>query len=573
MVYTNETIQKKQRKFYPYINSTSPEEIISELKKLLESPINSPEDIIELVEKFTEINDIVSEEMGWRYIKMTCNADNKKYINDFNNYFANVVAKLKPYTFKFEKKIQTSAQKDLLPEKYKLMIEIISNNTKLYREENVKLQVEERKLANKYGSIYGSITVKFKGEEKTLQQLTPYLKDPDRNIREEAWKKRYEGLLSKKKELDELFDTLKEIRIKQAKNAGFDNYRDYIHKLKGRFEYTPDDLFKFHEAVEKKVVPFSIERMQSRAQKLKIDSVKPWDTSVDPDGRVLKPFHSTEEFIVKAIKTLGKVNQTFGKRLEMMKNSGLLDLENRKGKAPGGYNYPLPETGAPFIFMNATGQSGDVRTLLHESGHAMHTFETVNIPIMYYRPIRMEIAELASMTMELLTLHYWNEYYNDNEDFRKAMIEELENALLFLPWCMTVDAFQHWIYTNPDHTPEERDNYFGTLMDKFNKGVDWSGLDVEKKTRWMFQLHIFQAPFYYIEYGMAQLGALAIYKNYVKAPEATVENYIQFLKSGYKVPIDKIYEIAGIKLDFSEEYISEIVDFAKDRLSELEKSK
>ncbi|HCF38088.1 MAG TPA: M3 family oligoendopeptidase, partial [Thermosipho africanus] len=282
------------------------------------------------------------------------------------------------------------------------------------------------------------------------------------------------------------------------------------------------------------------------------------------------PYNTIDEFVNKAIRVLGKVKRVFGERLEMMKNSELLDLENRKGKAPGGYNYPLPETGAPFIFMNATGQSSDVRTLLHESGHAMHTFETVNIPIEYYRPHRMEIAELASMSMELLTMHHWNEYYKDEDDFRKAMIEELESALLFLPWCMTVDAFQQWIYTNPEHTAKEREEYFGKLMDKFNRGIDWSGLDFEKNNRWMFQLHIFEVPFYYIEYGIAQLGALSIYKNYIENPEKAIEDYHNFLKVGYKMPIDKVYEVAGIKLDFSEKHIGEIVEFVEERLNELE---
>lgn len=571
MIYTSEKVKKKERRFYKDLDSTDADAIIAKLNELINTKIENEKDLIEIVERFTELEDIIREEMGWRYINMTRFADKKEYAEKFNDYFANIVSKAKPYSVKLEKKIYDSPISKNISDQYKHMIKIISKNIELFKEENIPLQIEERKIANKYGAIFGAITVKFRGEEKTLQQLVPYLKSPDRETRELAWRKRFEGILSKKDEFNNIFDELKDLRIKQAKNAGFENYRDYMHELKGRTEYTVEDVLKFHESVEKKVMPFFKERMEKRAKKLRIDTLRPWDRSVDVDGKVLKPFNTIDEFVDKAIRVLGKVKPLFGERLELMKNSGLLDLENRKGKAPGGYNYPLPETGAPFIFMNATGQSSDVRTLLHESGHAMHTFETVNIPIIYYRPSRSEINELASMSMELLTLHYWNEYYKDEEDFRKAMIEELENAVLFLPWCMTVDAFQHWIYTNPDHTPEERANYFGKLMDKFNQGVDWASLNEEKRYRWLFQLHIFQVPFYYIEYGIAQLGALSIYKNYLENPEKTIENYINFLKTGYKLPIDKVYEVAGIKLDFSESYIGEIVDFVKHRIEELEK--
>ncbi|ONN27742.1 oligoendopeptidase F [Thermosipho affectus] len=568
MIFTDKKIEKKKRKYFMGLDSTDASKIIEILNSLLEEKVETEEEVVKLVEKFTELSDIVSEEMGWRYINMTRFSDKKEYAEKFNDYFQNVVSKLKPYYIKLEKKIYDS--KVEFSREYVHMLNIISNNIELFREENIPLQVEERKLSNKYGAIFGSITVNFRGEEKTLQQLIPYLKSPDRVIREEAWRKRYEGLLEKREELDNLFDELKEIRIKQAKNAGFENYRDYMHKAKGRFEYTVEDVYKFHEAVEKKVMPFFRKRMQKRAKKLGVDTLRPWDTAVDVDGKVLKPYKTVDEFVEKAIKVLGKVKPLFGERLEMMKNTGLLDLENRKGKAPGGYNYPLPETGAPFIFMNATGQSGDVRTLLHESGHAMHTFETVDIPVTYYRPNRMEIAELASMSMELLTMHHWNEYYKDNEELKKAMIEELESAILFLPWCMTVDAFQQWIYSNPGHSAEERAEYFGKLMDRFNQGVDWTNLELEKKYRWLFQLHIFEVPFYYIEYGIAQLGALSIYRNYVENSEKAIESYHNFLKVGYKVPIDKVYEVAGIKLDFSEEYIGEIVDFVEDRLKTLE---
>jgi len=252
-----------------------------------------------------------------------------------------------------------------------------------------------------------------------------------------------------------------------------------------------------------------------------------------------------------------------------MKNTGFLDLINRKGKAPGGYNYPLSETGAAFIFMNAVGIHSDVRTLLHESGHAQHTFYSKDIPISHLKDFPSEIAELASMSMELLTLEYLDEYYSDPEDLKKAKREQLEGTLKILPWVMIVDAFQHWIYLNPNHTPEERDDYFASLMDRFNTGIDWKGLNKEKRIRWLRQLHIFEVPFYYIEYAMSQLGAIAVYKNYKENGKKAIEQYKEFLSSGYKYPVKKLYEIAGIKFDFSEKYISELVEFIMNEISKI----
>lgn len=537
------------------------------VNELLDFPISSSEDFRRFINKVTDFFDQVEEEHAWLYIRMTVNADNKEYAKAYEEFMKEVVAKLRPYEQKIKEKIVENER--FAPLGYEHMIKILKNDVELFREENVPLQVKESILAKNYGTLVGSIEVEFKGEKKTLQQLSAYLKDPDRATRELAWRKRYEGMWSVREKLNELFDELKNIRHQQALNAGFSNYRDYMHRLKGRFEYTPEDLFEFHAAVEKEVVPYLMERTKFRQRKLGVESVRPWDTAVDVDGKVLRPFSSIDEFVEKTQRALERLNPLFAERFRLMKEKRLLDLENRKGKAPGGYNHTLPKTGAPFIFMNAVGQPGDVRTIFHELGHSMHSFETLNLPV-FYRPHRMEVAELASMSMELISMEYWNEFYEDPEDLKKAKIEELEGALYFLPWCMIVDAFQHWIYTNPEHTPRERDEYFAHLMDRFNPGVDWSNLDKEKKTRWLFQLHIFEVPFYYIEYGIAQIGALAIYRNYLEDSERVLKNYTEFLKVGCSLPIDKAYKTAGIKLDFSRDYLREIVNFVAKEIEKLE---
>ncbi len=572
MNYTNEKIEKKPRVYYKEnFDVSNWEEVKKRLDELMEYPVNSSQDLIKMLEKAGELSDILAEEMAWRYITMTRFSDNPENSKRFNEFYANIISKSIPYDFKLKQKFYNSPYKnDLDQNKYAHLIKMISNGIELYREENIPLQIKERELASKYGEEYSKLTVTYKGEEKTLLKLSVYQKDQNRAVREETWRLRMDKMLEKKNFFDNIFDEMKKLRIEQAKNAGFDNYRDYMHQAKGRFSYTPDDLIEFHQAVEKEVLPFLKDLSKKRKDILKVDKLRPWDNSVDIDGRTLKPYETVDELLDKAIDILYEIKPIFGIRLNMMKNSGFLDLENRKGKAPGGYNYPLQETGAPFIFMNAVKLHTDVVTLLHESGHAMHTFEMKDIKIDAYKETPSEVAELASMSMELLSMKHWDKYYPDKEDLKKAQRDQLIGALKFLPWCMIVDAFQHWIYTNPNHTVEERDEYFTSLMDRFSTGTDWEGLEKYKPLNWLFQLHIFEMPFYYIEYGMSQLGALSVYKNLKeKGNEKTLRDYINFLKLGYTKPVNELYKAAGIKFDFSAKHIRELVKFVQDELKNL----
>lgn len=565
---TDKVITKKKRVYFDEkFEGDIWDDVEKELKEIENQEINSIKDLEVLIEKYSELTYIIEETYAWKYIKMTCNADNSQCSKAFNEFYAQVISKSQPYDFRFKKKVYESPYKSqLTEEKYGHFIKIISKDIEIFREENIPLMVKENELGNKYGEIMSKITVEFEGEEKTLIQMRKYLKDPQRDKREKAWTLISEKMLEKKDELDKLFDDLKELRIKIAENAGFDNYRDYMHKAKGRFDYTPEDIFRFHESVEKVVIPFLKELSEGRKEKLKIQTLRPWDTEVDTDGKVLQPFDNVEEFVDKAIKILYKIKPEFGKKIQMMKNSKFLDLENRRGKAPGGYNFPLAEHGAAFIFMNAVGLNSDVKTLLHESGHAMHSFAKADEKISQYKDTPSELAELASMSMELLTMEYLDEYYKDEEDLRKAKRELLEGTIQFLPWGMIVDAFQQWIYTKPNHTIEERTECFKSLMDRFNVGVDWSDFDAEKGLRWLRQLHIFEVPFYYIEYAISQLGAIAIYKNYKEKGAKAIEEYENFLKLGYSKSVSEIYNAAGIKFDFSEEYLKEIVEFIKNEL-------
>lgn len=572
MNITEEKIVKKPRLYFSEnLDITKWDSVEKEMQKLEKEKIDSAKELIKFLEKVGELSSILSEEMAWRYITMTRYADKPENQEKFNEFYSKIIAKTRPYDFKFNKKFYDSPyRKDLDEKKYGHLNQIISNEIELFREENIPLQVKEKELANKYGAAFSKLTVTYKGEEKTLSQLAPFLKDPDRKVREEVWKLRMNKMMEMRDEFNELFDQMKELRIQQAKNAGFENYRDYMHQAKGRFSYTPEDIMKFHDAVEKEVLPFLKEQTEERRKILDLESVRPWDTAVDLDGKILKPFEKIDEFIDKGIKILHTIKPEFGKRLNMMKNSDFLDLENRKGKAPGGYNYPLAETGAPFIFMNAVGMHRNVVTLLHESGHAMHTFAAKDIKIDAYKGTPSEVAELASMSMEFLSMDHWDEYYKAENDFNKAKRDQLKGALSFLPWCMIVDAFQHWIYLNPEHTVAERDEFYLSLLNRFNSGIDWSGLEEIRKISWMFQLHIFEVPFYYIEYGMSQLGALSVYRNYKKfGKEEALKKYEKFLSLGYSVPVNELYEAAGVKFDFSAPYVKELVDFVREELDKV----
>ncbi|UUV18633.1 M3 family oligoendopeptidase [Fusobacteria bacterium ZRK30] len=552
------------RVYYDETLKVTKENIEELMKELFEIKIFNVQELEEFILKYSELSIIINEEEAWKYINMTRFANEKKYSDDFNDYYANVFSKYEAESFKLNKKIYENKYFGELPkERYRNYKLILSNEIEMFEEKNIPLQIKEIELSTKYGEINSKMTVEFMNQTYTMAQMKKFLKDSNRKIREDAWKTINKRLEEDHVVLENLFDELKEIRIEMAKNKGYQNYRDYMHDLKGRISYKPEDLYKFHDAVEKIVVPFLKELHQEKKEKLNLKTLKPWDMDVDPDGIILRPFKDIKEFMKKSLNTLGRVKKDYEERLKFMEKSDFLDLENREGKAPGGYNYPLHETGAPFIFMNAVGLHDDMVTLMHESGHAMHSFATSSEPLISYKDTPSEVAELASMSMELISMEAWDEFYTDDTELKKAKLDQLYRTMEILPWVMIVDSFQHWIYLNPNHTSIERDKKFGEIMDRFNTGVDWKELSKEKQMRWLMQLHIFEVPFYYIEYAISQLGAIGIYKNYKKNRETGINKYNKFLKLGYSKPVDEIYKTAGIKFDFSKENLKELVDFIK----------
>jgi len=368
-------------------------------------------------------------------------------------------------------------------------------------------------------------------------------------------------------------NSLRDLRNQTALNAGFANFRDYMFAALGRFDYTPEDCFNFHKSVAEAVVPLLNVMANERKQALQLDTLRPWDLKVDPENRPpLKPFSSGEELLEKTITCFTQLDPQLGNYLQIMKAMGHLDLESRKGKSPGGYNYPLEEIGVPFIFMNATSNLRDLVTLLHEGGHAVHNFVTRDLLLNAFKNPPAEVAELASMSMELLTMDYWNVFFENEEDLRRAKIQHLESIIETLPWVATIDKFQHWLYENPMHSIEERQSKWLEIYEQFSDSVtDWSGLEDFKKYIWQKQLHIYEVPFYYIEYGMAQLGAIGVWRNYKQHPQQGLEGYLNALKLGYTAPISEIYAAANIPFDFSKDYITELMNFVREELEGLKK--
>jgi oligoendopeptidase F len=427
-------------------------------------------------------------------------------------------------------------------------------------------------LAQEYSAIQGALSIHYKGQEYTMQQAQNFLLETNRETRKDVWETMHKRRLEDVEKLEDLFDKMIQKRHQLAQNAGFDNFRNYSFKALGRYDYTAEDCFQFHNAIEQNVVPLLRKQFEKRRALLRLDNLKPWDTAVDPLGRSpLKPFTDGADLLSKTIVCLQNTDAYFGECLQTMKERKLLDLESRMGKAPGGYNYPLAESNVPFIFMNASANLRDVETLVHEAGHAVHSFLMAPLQLNAFKNTPSEVAELASMSMELITMDAWNIYFDSSDELNRAKTEQLEGVITTLPWIATVDAFQHWIYTNPNHTRDERRAEWQSLNKRFGSGlVDFTGYEDALNYSWHKQLHIFEIPFYYIEYGFAQLGAIGMWKLFTQDKLNGILQYKNALTKGYTVSIPEVYKTAGLSFDFSPQYVQQLFAFLGDELNKLE---
>lgn len=528
--------------------------------------ISSLSELESWLKDYNELVAVVGEDMAWRYIKMTCDTANTALRDSYNDFVQNIEPHLALIGNELNKKlISVPYTKDLHKTGYDIYLRGIKNNIDLFREENIPLNTQLQELEQQFGEINGAQSIEYKGEKMTLQKAGIYLKDLNREVRKEVY-----TLVQNRRSVDEnalndLFNKLIHLRHQVALNAGFKNFRDYKHQALARFDYSVQDCLNFHEAVKQHAVPLINAHDEQRKKKLKLEDYRPWDMSVDEDGLApLKPFSNAQDLIDKTIACFNRLDPFFGDCIRTMHKMKRLDLESRLGKAPGGYQYPLYETDVPFIFMNSVGLHRDLVTMVHEGGHAIHSFLDFDLDLVDFKSPPSEVAELASMSMELMSMEHWDVFFASEEELKRAKRQQLESVMDTLPWIAAIDKFQHWIYLNPNHTNEERYKEWMNIMNDFGSSiVNYSGLEDNLKRRWQVQLHLYEVPFYYIEYGFAQLGAIAVWRNYKSNPKGAVEKYKQALALGYTKSIPEIYKVAGIKFDFSPDYIKELMDFVK----------
>ena len=566
-------IKKLPRHFLPNdFIITNWEALEPYFKNLDERAIDSLTDLELWLKDASELESVISEDACWRQIKMTCDTENKELEESFTFFMMEIQPKIQPYSDKLNKKlIDSPFTKELDQKKYYTYLRNVKKNIELFREANIPLQAELSVMQQQFGVISGKMTVEVNGQEYTLQQAAKFLEDSDRNLREAVYRKINERRLQDKNELNELFSSLLQKRNQVAINTDFKNFRDYRFVELGRFDYTKEDCYQFHEAVKLHVMPLVNQLYETKKKKLGLDTLRPWDVEAEPAGvEPLHPFKNGEELTEKTIACFDELSSFFGDCLRKMKEMGHLDLESRKGKAPGGYNCPLSESGAPFIFMNAAGQFDDVTTMVHEGGHAIHSFLSHGLELNGFKEYPMEIAEVASMSMELFSMNHWQVFFNNKEELTRAKEQQLERVITIFPWIATIDKFQHWLYENPNHTTEERSDQWLNILNEFTSPIiDFSGLENYRRFGWQRQLHLFEVPFYYIEYGIAQLGAIGLWQQYKKDPEAAIKNYISALQLGGTQTLPDLFAAAGLTFDLSPAYISGLMNFVKKELDNL----
>jgi len=541
------------------------EPLFARLKTGLQA-VKSVADLEAWLQNQSEVSAALDQSRAIKYIEMTCQTDDPAREMAYLKIIETVEPWLKPRQFELLQILVSNPWLKQLPAEYAVFARSVEVRVKLYREENVARETEEAKLSQKYQKMIGAMTVTFDGKEQTLPQMSRYLEEANRSRRQAAWEAIGRRRLQDREQLDEIYETMLGLREQIAKAADYPDYRAYTFANYERFDYTPDDCLKLHQAIEKRIVPLARLLQEERKAKLKVDQLRPWDLAVDPEQRPpLRPFAKADELVSKSEKIFRKLDGRLAGFFGLLREFQLVDLENRKGKAPGGYQSTLAEARLPFIFMNAVGMQRDVETLVHEAGHAFHAVAARDQKIHAYRSSPIEFAEVASMSMELLTAPYWNEFYSD-ADAKRARHDHLEGIIKLFPWIATVDAFQHWIYTHPGHTRKQREECWVDLIKRFGGIEDWTGYEANRASMWHRQLHIFEIPFYYVEYGIAQLGALQLWRQARQNPKKAIDAYLKGLSLGGSRPLPELFTAAGISFDFSDEIIAPLTAEVRETL-------
>ena len=548
-------------------------ELESTLSTLLNEVISSKLDLENWLKEQSKVIWEIEEQLRSHYIAFQCNTDDEEIKDTFEHDQQFVKPLLKRYQNLLDNKyLESPFRMELDSNVYGLLDTKIKNAQKLFCEENIELEIKEDKLVTEYFEITGGLSAIWDGEEKTITELQSYLQDSNRDTRKKAKTIISEQFLSVEKELQNILDQLIEIRHQKAKNIQLENYRDYMFKKYERFDYSAIDCYELAESIRKYVVPLKDKIMLEKKEKLQVDTLRPWDVSaVTPDQKVLKPIANENDLIEKSTHIFNKLDVEFSALLNRMYKHNCLDLTSRKGKAAGGFCEYLPASQLSYIFMNLNYTQDDIITFIHEMGHSIHNELIKPLKLRQYIEIPAETAELASMTMELFSLNYWDTFYTDKKDLKQAKINFFKDVISYLPIMLIVDQFQHWLYENPIHTSEERNEKYLQLQKHYQSSViHIDGYENWIATSWLPVLHIFEVPFYYIEYAIAQLGALQMYKQYKEDPKQTLENYKKALSLGSSQSIKEVYDAAGIRFDFSGETIKELMLFVEKELELLE---
>ena len=540
--------------------------------ELSSRPIHTPNDFIRWLQDRSDVDAACSQARANLYITMTRHTDDADASAAWSSYLENVQPPLQLASFELDRKQRDLAvQIPLDPDRYEVLNRDTAVDVELFREVNVPIETELGKLDQEYDRITGAMTVQFEGAERTMPQMSVYLETTDRSIRESAWRTSTDRRLADREKIDDLYDQMIQKRDVLAHNADFPNFRDYAFRQHKRFDYTPADCVAFHDACREHVVPLMRRLDQERQASLNLKTLRPWDLAVDVKGRSpLSPFKDADDLVAKTQRVFDRMGAGLGDLFRTLSQGDCLDLESRKGKAPGGYQYMRDWSRTPFIFMNAAGLHSDVRTLVHEAGHAFHSLLCRDEPLVHYRHSPIEFAEVASMSMELLTMDFWDEYYPDPSDLNRARREQLEGVISILPWVATIDAFQHWIYLNPKHSQGARTEAWIDISSRFGHDVSWEDLDAARDARWQRQGHLFGVPFYYIEYAIAQLGALQLWllKNEHGLP-ASLDAYKKALTLGGSRPLGELFAAADLSFDFGETTVQRLTNELADAIEKL----
>ena len=542
---------------------------------LMERQLSCSSCIEGLISDSSELAEHISETGALLYIGMTCDTESEEKKESFLDFMSNIRPKLSEFSDALNRRIVNHSSVDDLPSRYDLMLRGMRTDVEIFRKENIPLGVRQTELVTEAQTINGAMTVEFEDQEMTFPQMGKYLESNDRSQRQAAWMTMSARRMEDSERLSEIFDELITIRHQMATNAGFESYTQYMFRAMHRFDYTIEDCLEFHDSVESVCMPILKKINEERCDGLGLGELSPWDVNEKggsgPDihgRRPLRPFETVDEMVEKLSVMFHEISNDLGGKFDKLVEMDTLDLETRKGKAPGGYQYYLEKSRVPFIFMNAAGLQGDLETMIHEAGHAFHSLYCGHLELIDERDYPIEFAEVASMSMELLTQPWWDKFY-ESEEADRARRAHLEGVVFLLPWIATIDSFQHWIYANPGHSKEERAEVWLSIRDKFGSDMDWTGHTDFKELSWQQQGHLFGVPFYYIEYGIAQLGSLQLWKTQMGDPQKALDDYANAMSLGNTRTLPELFSAADLELEFNEGHFMSLMGTVETALSEL----